>query len=378
MSLRRLVVELDLDGLNVTRFCAEHGISTWSFYELRRRFAAEGLAGLEPRSRAPHRVANRTPVEVEDVIVEVRKELDAEGLDAGPATIQWHLGQRDLGVVVSEATIWRVLSRRGFVTPDPAKAPKHAGRRFAAERANECWQLDDTGWELADGRPVKIVNVIDDCTRVAVASRAAYSPTAAAIFEAFTDAAAEWGWPERVLCDNAKAHRYTLTDALAELGIGIGHSRPYHPQTCGKVERFHLSVKRYLSAQDPPETLADLQTQLDRFRHRYNHDRPHRSLNRRIPTQVWAATPKSGPASQPLNTPTRIHHATVARNGVVSAGRRYAIHLGVAYAHQTAITVITGTACHVFIDAQLIRKLTLNPTRRHQTLHPRPGRPAKL
>jgi hypothetical protein len=281
--------------------------------------------------------------------------------------------------VPSEATIWRILSRRGFVVPDPTKAPKHTGRRFAAERANECWQFDDTSWELADGTPVKIIDIVDDCTRIAAACSAAPAATGTTIFEAFTHGATEWGWPERVLCDNAKAHRHAITDALGELGIGIGHSRPYHPQTCGKVERFHLTVQRYLRAQDPAATLHELQSQLDRFRRRYNHQRPHRSLGRRIPAQVWAATPNSGPANHPLNTPTRIHHTVVDPNGVVAAGRRYAIHLGVTHAHQPATIIVTGLNCHVFIDARLVRALTLDPTRRYQpATNPRQRKPTTL
>src|SRR5690348_5249739 len=91
MSVRRLIVEIDVDGLNVRQFCREHGISTWFFYDLRRRYARDGDAALEPRSRAPRRVANRISDDVEDAIVALRKELRDEGLDAGPATIRWHL-----------------------------------------------------------------------------------------------------------------------------------------------------------------------------------------------------------------------------------------------------------------------------------------------
>jgi len=366
MSVRRLVVEVDSDGLNVRAFCREHGITTWFFYELRRRHAAG--ESIEPRSRAPHRVANRTSDEVEDRIVALRKELIEDGLDAGPGTIQFHLERRGEVLVPCEATIWRVLSRRGFVIPDASKAPKRASKRFVAAWANECWQNDDTTWWLADDTEVKIVNVLDDCSRVVPASRAVPNATAAAIFDSFADGAAEWGWPERVLCDNAKAHRFGLTDALGELGITVGHSRPYHPQTCGKVERFHQTQKRWLAAQDPAETIAELQAQLDVFRDIYNHHRPHRGIGRQIPAEVWARTPRSGPASTPLDTPTQIHRVGADLNGVVWAGRRYAIALGARYTHTHATIIITGLACHVFVDGILARALTLDPTRRHQAL----------
>src|SRR3989337_797749 len=130
MSLRRAIVEADPGELNVTEFCRCHGVSTWFFWNLRRRYAVEGDAALTPKSRAPHHPAGRTPVEVEDAIVAKRKELDDAGWDCGPGV----------------STIWRILKARGQIVPQPAKAPKHAGRSFTAERVNECWALDDTDW----------------------------------------------------------------------------------------------------------------------------------------------------------------------------------------------------------------------------------------
>lgn len=369
MSVRRLIVEIVAEDVNVTQFCAQHGISTWFFYELRRRHAAGGLAAIEPRSRAPRRVANRTPSEVEDAIVSMRKQLLDAGLDAGPGTIAFHLRTRGEPRVPSDATIWRVLRRRGFVVADPTKAPRPKPRRFAATRANECWQSDDTDWALADGTPVKVTNIIDDCTRLLVASRASFTTTAAAIFEAFAAAAIERGWPQRVLNDNAKAH-YALHESFAALGIETTHSRPYHPQTCGKVERFHSTLKRALVAKPAPETLDELQDQLDTFRDEYNHRRPHRALGRRPPAEAWAATPKSGPATRPLHyAPTELHHGTVAPTGVIQGGSRYSIVIGRAHAGRRALVLITGAACHVFIDGKLIRALQLDPTRRVQPLN---------
>ena len=135
MSVRRLIVEVDLGGLNVRLFCREHGVSTWFFYDLRRRHARDGDRVLEPGSRAPRRVANRTSAEVENAVVALRKELDDAGLDAGPATIHWHLQARSApGVVVpSEATIWRILKGRGLITAQPANT-----------RGNGSWRNEPT------------------------------------------------------------------------------------------------------------------------------------------------------------------------------------------------------------------------------------------
>jgi transposase InsO family protein len=371
MSVRRLIVEVSTDGLNVRRFCAEHGVSTWFFYDLRRRYGESGEVALEPRSRAPRVVANKTGVEVEDAIVAKRKELLDAGLDEGAESIRFHL--RDLPGVPSSSTIYRILKTRGFVVADPAKTPKRSRRRFNAERANECWQIDDTGWELADGTEVKILNVIDDHSRLLVVSTAMASCSGAATLTALAEAATVVGWPARFLSDNAGAFRHVLADALRPLGIAAGHSRPYHPQTNGKVERFHQTLKKRLTRRPATATLAELQDELDVFRHLYNHHRPHRSLNRCFPAQVWAQAPKAGPTDRPLAAPSAVHHSTVT-NGTFTAGG-YMISVGAAHNGQSTLTIITGPACHVFIDGRLIRDFTLDPTRRVQPLHPHPGRP---
>lgn len=380
VSVRRLIVSVDLEGLNVSEFCRQHGISRWSFYDLRRRVAAEGKDGLEPRSRAPKTVWNRVRVEVEEAIITERKRLETAGLDAGAASIAFYLPTvLEPGLTVpSEATIWRVLTRRGFIVPQPHKAPKHAYRSFAAERANECWQIDDTQWWLADGTEAKIINVLDDCSRVLVRSKAEYRCTAETALETFTEGAQQWGWPERLLSDNAKAFRFGLAEAVAAVGVTASHSRPYHPQTCGKVERLHQTLKKWLAAQPRAVTLQQLQEQLDQFTNIYNHTRPHRSLNRRFPAQVHATTPKAGPANRPLDQPTDIRRLKVRSNGVICIGSRYDISLGAAYIGETVTVIITGLECHTFLQGRLIRQLTLNPNRRNQPLYNRPGRPPTI
>ena len=136
----RLRIAVATDDLNVSAFCREHGISRETFYVWRRRYLSEGLDGLEVRSRAPKTSPQRIDAEVEDAIVGLRKELADLGVDAGAGTIQWHLGRRGWPRVPSEATIWRVLVRRGFVEPQPRKRPKSSYRRFVASAPNELWQ----------------------------------------------------------------------------------------------------------------------------------------------------------------------------------------------------------------------------------------------
>jgi transposase InsO family protein len=373
MTIRRTIVEIDPSTVNVTAFCRDHGVSTWFFYDLRLRYAEEGEAALVPKARVANEIVNRCPADIEDEIVAKRKELDNDGLDSGAATIAFHL--RDLEGLPSNATIWRVLKRRGFVVDDPSKAPKTKGRSFSSERANDCWQIDDTTWPLPNGREVKIINIIDDCSRTLMASVAVTTCTGTAAFNAFATAAAEWGWPARFLSDNAKAFRHVLADALAALGIAAGHSRPYHPQTCGKVERFHQTLKKRLATRRQ-RSLAALQAELDAFRQIYNHERPHDSLGKQFPANVWSSTPKSGPAGHPLTAKTRIH-TTVVSNGQAWAGPKLTITIGAAYDTLTATTVVTGTTADVFVDGNHVRHLTINPNRRTQPLYDRPGRPTR-
>jgi transposase InsO family protein len=320
-------------------------------------------------------VANQTPSEVEDAVVAERKRLVDAGLGAGPGSIAFYLA--GLPGLPSESTIWRILKKRGFIVDDPSKRPKRAHRSFTVERANGCWQLDDTSWKLADGTEVKILNVIDDHSRLLVASSAMATCTGAATLAVLATAAAILGWPARFLSDNAKAFRHVLADALRHLGVGAGHSRPYHPQTCGKVERFHQTLKHWLDKQPAAATIEQLQTQLDLFKLIYNHHRPHRSIGRRHPADVWSDAPKSGPTDHPINTPTRTWQATVV-GGRVSAGKHYRISVGTAYERLPATIVLTANTCHVFAAGRHIRRLTINPNQRNQPLNTRPPHPTTI
>jgi transposase-like protein len=180
----RLRIAVGSDDLNVSAFCHQYGISRQTFYQWRRRYRAEGLDGLEARSRAPKTSPKRISPETEDAIVALRKELSELGVDAGPGTIQWHLGRRGRPAP-SEATIWRTLVRRGFVVPEPSKRPKSSYRRFEASAPNELWQADCIDWEIASGT-VRILSFLDDHSRVALRVKA--------LVEATTDATWETCW----------------------------------------------------------------------------------------------------------------------------------------------------------------------------------------
>jgi transposase InsO family protein len=235
--------------------------------------------------------------------VALRKGLADAGFDAGADTIRSHLTRRH-PTVPSTSTIWRVLKARGFVSPQPHKRPKSSFVRFEADVPNEMWQADMTHVELANGEVFEVLNMLDDHSRVCVASRAMKVVKAADVVRVLHHSGARWGYPASFLTDNglifSTGRRYQVAgateQALFSLGIEAKHARPYHPQTCGKVERFHQTMKKYLGAQEGIETKKQLQRALDRFAAYYNEVRPHRDIGRRTPMSLYLAREKAGPS----------------------------------------------------------------------------------
>jgi len=274
--------------------CAELGISRQTFYEAERRFAADGVAGLLPRSRRPHSSPNQTPAAVEDLVVAARKELAEQGWDNGADSIAFRL-ERQGHQLPSRATINRILTRRGLVDPQPAKRPRSSWKRFEFAERNGCWQFDAFATKLADGSSVAVFQLLDDCTRLEVANLAAPAETAQAALACFLTAVAAYGVPAMLLSDNGTAFTAArhgrhglLEQAAANLGCRTVQSRPYHPQTCGKNERAHQTCRQWLARRPTPTTLAELQHLLDEYRHAYNHERPHQALGGRTPAQAAA------------------------------------------------------------------------------------------
>src|SRR4051794_41886474 len=286
MSLARLVITaVVVEGRSQAAVAGDYGVSRQWVNVLVGRYRAEGEAAFTPRSRRPRSSPQRTPDDVEDVIVEIHKELQGAGHEAGAATIAFHLAQRH-GSSPAVSTIWRILTTRGFVTPQPHKRPKSSYLRFAAAQPNERWQADTTHWQLADGTGVEILNIIDDHSRLALAAVPRRTITRPDVLHAFQNTFVRWGMPASVLTDNGavftglprRGARVAPEVELGRLGIRFDHSRAHHPQTCGKVERFHQTQKKWLAAQPPAKTIAGLQRQLSRFRRYYNDVRPHRAL----------------------------------------------------------------------------------------------------
>jgi transposase InsO family protein len=382
MDLGRYLVERHLrEGTPVAELAAAHGLHRSWLYKLLARYRADGEAGLEPRSRRPHRSPTRIRDRFDDEIVAIRKQLVEAGFDGGAQTIHAHLA-RHHDVAPSVSTIWRVLTARGFVTPQPHKRPRSSYRRFVAELPNECWQMDLTHVELADGTTVEILNVVDDHSRLCVAARARRVVKAPDVVETFHRSAARWGYPASVLSDNGAVFTAVyrngigaMESELCALGIAFKHSRPYHPQTCGKVERFHQTLKKYLAQQDPPATIRGLQAQLDRFVAYYNAVRPHRSIGRRTPIDAFSARTKAHPRLVGITVDGyRLRHDTIDRNGKLTIRYRGQLHhigLGRRHAGQTVAMLVAGRDIRVLTeDGQLLRQLVLDPTQDYQRQSP--------
>ncbi len=381
MSVARLVVTaVKIEGRTKAEVARDYGVSPRWVYELCRRFDAEGDAGLEPRSRRPRRSPQRTPEALEDAIVELRKELADLGLDAGAQTIRVHLGRRHPhDHLPSVATIWRILVRRGFVTPQPHKRPRSSYIRFEAAMPNERWQADITHWKVAGGAEVEILNVIDDHSRFLVTSVAKAIFKAADVVASFHEAAGSFGLPASMLTDNGAVFTAVPRRGLcaieletAALGIRYLHSSPYHPQTCGKVERLHQTLKRWLAKHEPVATLEELQAELDRFRAYYNDVRPHRAILRRTPAEAFAARPKASPSlpGVPLSSHMRVRRDKIDITGVITIRHNSRLHhigLGRRLAGSRVLALIDGLRIRVITeDGELIRELILDPSRDYQ------------
>jgi transposase InsO family protein len=381
MDLARYVVDaVVLEGRSYREVASSHGVSKSYVGKLVGRFRTGGYDAIAPRSRAPRRIPHRTPDALEDEIVGLRKELTELGVDAGAQTIAYHLGLRH-PQVPSVSTIWRVLRRRGFVVPQPHKRPRSSWIRFEAQLPNECWQSDVTHWRLAEGTEVEIVNFLDDHSRLAVASAAMGRATAPAVLEVFREAGARWGLPAALLSDNGCVyttwHRggpNVMQTELLALGIDYRHSRPYHPQTCGKVERFHQTMKAFLAKQPKAGSIRELQTQIDRLVAYYNDVRPHRACGRRPPREAFEARDKARPSGPKIRVGTgvRVRRDRIDHHGRVTLRHRTRLHhIGVGAAHRgkRVVMLIHDLDVRVIaLDGEVLRHFELDPSRDYQPL----------
>jgi transposase InsO family protein len=388
---RVVITALIIEKQSVAEVAARYGVHRSWVYRLRTRYQELGEAAFEPLSRRPHTSPTATPPATVELVRRLRKQLNEAGLDAGPDTIAWHLRHHHQATV-SVSTVSRILSREGLVTPAPTKRPRSSYLRFAAEQPNETWQSDFTHYRLATGQDVEIITWLDDHSRMALHLSAHHRVTGPIVLATFRSACDLHGYPASTLTDNGMVYttRYAggrggrnhLEFELRRLHITQKNSRPNHPTTCGKVERFQQTVKKWLRAQPTqPDTLAELQTLLDAFRTEYNQARPHRSLpHQATPATAYTARPKAlpGTADRSNDSHDRVRFDKIDAHGTVTlrvAGRLRHIGVGRTHARTHVIMLVHDLDVRIINAAtgELLRELVIDLTRDYQPTGKPPG-----
>jgi putative transposase len=315
----------DVFGGDFKRWCKINNIPRATAYRHKARIEAEGK--WTARSRRPNSCPHQTPTEIEAEVVRLRNADPKGGAEMIAYDLARIAARQDWAgrgwLVPSRATINKILTRNELVVPQPQKRPRSSFRRFAYARPRDCYQIDATIVHLADGSPATVFEVLDDCTRLLTATHAVDAETAAGAITAISRSFSDFGTPGLVLSDNGTAFtsRFTkggtssFTRAVTDAGARLIHSSPYHPQTCGKVERHHRTFKTWLADQPTPATLEELQTLCDRYQRFYNTQRRHSTWNQ-PPWQTWLNFPDhGGPGWLPIQQDAEVRILTVTRDG---------------------------------------------------------------
>jgi transposase InsO family protein len=388
---RLIITAVTLEGRSPTEVARAYDVARSWVYTLVARYRVEGDAAFEPRSRRPSSRPLATPAAHAELVIDLRRRLTADGLDAGADTISWHL-EHHHRIRLSRATIYRIIRAAGLVAPEPRKKPKASYIRFQAEQPNETWQSDFTHWRLAGGTDTEILTWLDDHSRYALSVTAHQPVTGPAVVTAFRDAISRHGIPFSTLTDNGlvfttrfsngtRTSRNALENELVKHRVRQKNSRPNHPTTCGKVERFQQTMKRWLAARPRATTLFELQQQLDTFTTHYNHHRPHRSLpHHATPATAYATRPKATPDHN-ADSQHRVRHDRIA-DGKVSLrhdGRLF--HIGIGHPHNGTPVVLLIKDLDIRVihatTGEVLRTLTLDTTRNYQPTGAKRGGPSR-
>lgn len=370
-----IVLSVVHQGLSKKEVAAKYSVSVRWVNMLLARYRTGGLDEVEPKSKRPKSAPNRISPEVCQLILDIRFDLTARGLDNGPKSIHWQLEQEGVAPP-STASIWRILSKAGAITPQPKKRPRTSYIRFQAEQPNETWQSDFTHWRLADGTDIEILNWLDDHSRFLLHCAAHKPVTGEIVKRSFIDTVEQYGPPQSTLTDNGLVFtakfiggNTPLEYTLKQLGVQQKNGSPGHPQTQGKIERFHQTLKRYLAQQPRAETMEQLQSQLDRFTIAYNQNRPHSSLNQQTPHKVYNATIKARPAGD-LEGYYRVRHDKTDDTGKVSlrrAGKFHKLGLGRANARTAVLLLVDEEFVTVTakLTGEILSKHRIDPDRKY-------------
>lgn len=296
MSLRREFVMLARkDDANMAQLCRRFGISRKTGYKWLARYRREGEAGLADRSRRPRQSPHSTPRQLEEAALHLRAAHPAWGGRKIQARLK-ALGWFD---VPAASTITAILHRGGCINPEES-AKHQAWQRFTAEAPNDLWQMDFKGHFPAAAGRCHPLTVLDDHSRYALGLQACGNERSTTVREHLTTIFRRYGLPRTILVDNGSPwgldgkHPYTeLTVWLLRQGLRVTHARPYHPQTLGKEERFHRTLKAELLQYCQGLDLANCQQRFDAWRLIYNLQRPHEALEMAVPAQRYRESPRS-------------------------------------------------------------------------------------
>jgi transposase InsO family protein len=310
----------------VAELCRRFGVSRSNGYKWLGRYRSEGPDGLAERSRRPHCSPDRTPQALEAEVLAVRQ--------AHPA---W--GGRKIRKVLerggtpppSASTITEILRREGLLT-GPGAGRAHAWMRFERAAPNELWQMDFKGhFALAEGR-CHPLTVLDDHSRYALEIGACANEQTQTVQLRLTEVFRRYGLPWRILTDNGapwgtcgSGQRHTpLTVWLLDLGVGVSHGRPLHPQTQGKDERFHRTLAAEVLDGRRFRSLDEAQGAFDAWREVYNTHRPHQAIDMATPSERYDISPRAMPtAIDPPDYEPQAHVRKIDQNGWISfKGRR--------------------------------------------------------
>ena len=330
MSQREEFIIKALEGaVNMSTLCRVYEISRKTGYKWLNRYRAEGRKGLQDRSRRPHHSPLKTAAAIEQLVVQARAAHPAWG---GRKLQAWLQG-RGHTCLPAVSTITAVLRRHNLI--DPQESLKHKRyQRFERATPNELWQMDFKGhFPLDSGQRCHPLTVLDDHSRFLLGLRACEDEAAPTVQAQLTAIFRQSGLPEQMLMDNGSPwgdvqSRYTAFELwLLGLGIRVSHSRPYHPQTQGKDERLHRTLKAELLSRTTFGSIADCQAGFDGWRAVYNLERPHEALGLRTPVTRYCSSSRAFPETLPaLRFPPGAAIRKVDANGIISfQGRRFRV-----------------------------------------------------
>jgi len=299
MSFRKEIMVLaDQPNANVKSICTRFSISRQTFYRWYRRWIRTGEAGLKDESRRPRRSPAKTETSIETVVVSLRQKQPSWGARKIKKRLSV-LGHTELPAA---STVHAILKRHGLIEVGDSK--KHEPwHRFEHDAPNRLWQMDFKGWfSTDDQRPCHPLTVLDDHSRYVVCLQACANQRTKTVQTHLTETFRRYGLPERMTMDNGapwgndSEHRHTpLTVWLMQLGVSITHSRPYHPQTQGKDERFHRTLDIDVLQRRYFRDLQHVQETFEPYRRVYNHDRPHQALAMAVPASRYQISPRTFP-----------------------------------------------------------------------------------